>query len=575
MKKILLTILTTFIVPLTVSPLGAQGEPLESFSEFEEVTLQSLNVQLDTRGYKAAVRGDLLPEAITVLLEGREASVVGLQTGLEGSWTVQLYFDQEILDTHTLRWAARLLAEYRRELTDLGPVEVVVADPFPRTLGEPSRDPEVLDQILSQLAIQGESADSLKSHRRNLSAIGKPQLAEGGDSIGPEEERRLQQQLDRWLLHLNAHPRRGSPGVLFHISSGFESNLDIFYGPYPLATPSTPATETLIAIASYGWTVIPLIPEKPKAYLKSGFTLGSWRFLGFRGQGTGGAWLLSHEEDRDPELAEAFLKLGQVHFASQDYESARDPLKQAIFHFGQDQKTASQEAEALVLLAQSLLALDQEQKAWRVLERAYEIQPDWVESQFPGTGDFEISWKALEQLATWTTGSLVRSRANLEKTLHALRRQITVAYQGKGEPKGEFIGTKVSIEGHSFAYEGPSWSRSALPLAIAKARIRSLLEGEPEAEDFNLKLLPEEHEDWLEIEAPYASFSGTRWIRVTQAEGVEPILQTIHSIPPRYWSSPESQLRVLLPQTPQDEESWRIILVEDLFSREWAALFLD
>ena len=94
------------------------------------------------------------PEDFTVTEDGAPRRVLGLETGKP--WRVVVYVDRILSGTRSVRGAAGLLAAQVRELTALGTVEILVAEPAPRSVLPPTRDPIAVDEALSQLLLTGE-----------------------------------------------------------------------------------------------------------------------------------------------------------------------------------------------------------------------------------------------------------------------------------------------------------------------------------------------------------------------------------------------------------------------------------
>jgi hypothetical protein len=72
------------------------------------------------------------PEDFAVTEEGASRRVLGLETGKP--WRVVVYVHRILAGTRSVRGAAGLLAEQVRELTALGSVETVIAEPEPRSI---------------------------------------------------------------------------------------------------------------------------------------------------------------------------------------------------------------------------------------------------------------------------------------------------------------------------------------------------------------------------------------------------------------------------------------------------------
>ncbi|MES1243729.1 MAG: VWA domain-containing protein [Acidobacteriota bacterium] len=166
------------------------------------------------------------PEDFTVTEGGAPRRVLGIETGKP--WRVVVYVDRILTGTRSVRGAAGLLAAQARELTALGPVEVVVAEPEPRSVLPPTRDPVVLDEALSRLLFTGEGRDDLRVLRqRFLEEVGAPaerpeELADRLDEAVAAEARLAGRQQDLLLEWLAGSRGPDGPRALFLVSDGFD-----------------------------------------------------------------------------------------------------------------------------------------------------------------------------------------------------------------------------------------------------------------------------------------------------------------------------------------------------------------
>lgn len=165
-------------------------------------------------------------EDFAVTEEGVSRRVLGIET--EKPWRVVIYVDRILAGTRSVRGAAGLLAAQARELTALGPVEVVVAEPEPRSILPPTRDPLALDEALSRLLLTGEGRDDLRVLRqRFLEEVGAPtdrpeELADHLNEAVTAEARLVGRQQDLLLEWLADFRGQEGPRALFLISEGFD-----------------------------------------------------------------------------------------------------------------------------------------------------------------------------------------------------------------------------------------------------------------------------------------------------------------------------------------------------------------
>lgn len=191
---------------------------------------------------------------------------------------VTLYFDPALSTPTGLQDSALALARRARELTLLGPVEVVLADPEPAPLLPATRDPDALASTLGLIADEGGSAGALAEIRYELLDL----LAAGGEA-GPgvgagegDDLRRLY--ADETALLARAWGRlagwlalRGAPGgaLLILSSDGFDADPAAFYraragGVPAVAGAEVPDWSGVGRAASAGrWIAVPLALGDP------------------------------------------------------------------------------------------------------------------------------------------------------------------------------------------------------------------------------------------------------------------------------------------------------------------------
>ena len=186
-----------------------------------------------------------------------------------GPLRVALYFDPALLTPSGLQDAALALARRAHELTALGAVELVLADPEPAALLAPTRDPGALASALELLADEGGAAGALTEIRYELVDL----LAAGGAAgTGDAEVRRLWAdeaallgrawgRLAGWLAVSGTGS--GSGGALAVLAAdGFDADPAAFYrartggGAPPGGAPDWSGVAR--AAAAGGWTVVPV-----------------------------------------------------------------------------------------------------------------------------------------------------------------------------------------------------------------------------------------------------------------------------------------------------------------------------
>lgn len=194
-------------------------------------------------------RRKLSPADLQVLDDGRAAPITRVDPLVPGDgalragpWSIVVYVDRVLADGDTVARGIAALAERAGQLVRLGRVEVVVADPAPRTVLAPSQDPEAVRNVL--LA----NVQSTAARWKQLGEIrvdGSPEavLLQGARLLAAVAERDL-----------------AGPRALILLA-------DVEAAAGEPADPSTlvPFARPGEAIAAYGWTVATLALPPPPA----------------------------------------------------------------------------------------------------------------------------------------------------------------------------------------------------------------------------------------------------------------------------------------------------------------------
>ena len=237
----------------------SQDAPAGRFDDRVDVT--AVELMIDVRDKKGKAVGGLGPEDFEVLEDGQPVEVIAVDPPTEprwviasaghltraqrqastNPWRVLIYIEGRLTDAKAVENAARALAKQATELTDLGLVEVVVADPSPRIVLPFSRDPEQLRQALRGIESSRSSNEIAKLRRLFLSfrdmrgqVVIDADLIEAQEVIGQirtavqQEKLLLESQLARfesWLALYGRHPA----SALILISEGFDLDPSDFY----------------------------------------------------------------------------------------------------------------------------------------------------------------------------------------------------------------------------------------------------------------------------------------------------------------------------------------------------------
>ena len=501
--------LCAFLAPGVVS---SQTEEAEAFSEEKRITAIDLVVAFDTGATRRwaterTAPKDLRPDSLEVVLDGIPRPVIAVEPTV-GEWQIVVYFDAVLSSTAELKWAATTLVEKSAELTALGEVTVVVADPAPRIVLSPTRDLDPLNGILSQIAQTQEGQDEVLALRGEVvTELEQPETALDAELLGEVargEARRIRERQDDLLLTLVDAEAATPHRLLLWVGSGFDLRPMDFYRPLieqlpapaarslaartsepSNATDLAPATEGLArTLAAYGWVTVNLwSPERE--VLKPGVRIGKFRLSGpgisydevnnrtlFKFFGA------TFEENRKPERAEAYLELGAALEGQGKLERAEESLRQAIYYFGGDPRTADRQASAFAHLSKVLAAQGKSLQATEARGLAHELDPDSLDVASTPVANLREAEPAFETVSRTTAGRTVRGAGALQGILTDLGQRVRLTYQVTGAPDGKLHPLEVRFENPVWRLRHPAWARSSIPESVAAARVRRLLAGE-------------------------------------------------------------------------------------------------
>ncbi len=463
-----------------------------------EARVTGVDLALDVHGlglpgleHRSRPPGNLSAADLQVRIDGEPRPVVALDLPDEADRApdrIVLYFDLVLSDEEEVAWSAQRLLEHLDELVSRGEVELIVADPRPRTLVYPTRDAGALEEALSRLALRPRGDDALVSLRlqalQELRSAVEPTDREAVARRDATREIALvQQRLDALLLALVERSADAGGGrCVFLTAGGFDLTPVTSDGgggsaeAVPLAPLATELSETL---ASYGWLVQPLLRLEGSGLIP-GWRLGKWRFgLGARGRVPillgillGGA---TYEEDRDPKRARAYLDLAAARFRQGELEGAAGAAENALAHFARDPRTAGEQARALLLIAHSWEGRGNAAKARTYYAKAARRAPDAVADEPVAAALPREPAAGPAALARGTGGSVVSKPEEMERALAALDRRVIATVQLPGLPDGKLHPLEVTSSRARVEVEGPARARFGTPWGVAAARLRRLL----------------------------------------------------------------------------------------------------
>ncbi|MEJ2189296.1 MAG: hypothetical protein P8Y93_07720 [Acidobacteriota bacterium] len=278
-------------------------------------------VALDKQG-RAVL--DLRPDEIQVLEDGRRVKLLDLVPGLgpeehppargmhatsltgdsvagpDGDdrrswrpWRVVVYISTELAGRYVLRSTCEDAAQEASRLTDLGPVEVVLADPLPTVIANAGTDSQRLQAAFDDVASRASGVTRVERIRSDfvdefrpgfgfdsLYDVGQPApaaMAARARAAANKERTIVLSELDRIVGWIQGEPATAR-GLLVWMTGGFDLNPADFYLPllqqidpvfaqsmrteYPTLSLDTNVRELVEVALSYGWTVMPVNASK-------------------------------------------------------------------------------------------------------------------------------------------------------------------------------------------------------------------------------------------------------------------------------------------------------------------------
>jgi hypothetical protein len=228
--------------------LAAQEPPAEPQTETFQGEIEVREVGIVVAPPEDKSLAGVRPADILVSEEGTARTVLKAEPLRPDSWRLVLYFDRVLAGPDATLDSALTFSRKARELTDLGTVEVVVADPEPRVALAATRDRQGLSSILSDVA-----ADARKD-RNQANRAGRDTQPATPDPAT------LRRQLDRLTTFL-AGRSDPSARALFLIADGFnpsanEREIMAAVDSGTQAPPGTAAAalrESSHVLSAYGW----------------------------------------------------------------------------------------------------------------------------------------------------------------------------------------------------------------------------------------------------------------------------------------------------------------------------------
>lgn len=588
--------------------------------EQERVTAVDVLIELDAEvaptGAVRELPAKLTAESFEVRIEGEARPIVGFfdprpvgtvpawkaDEPPDEPWRIVLYFDLELAERDTVRWAAGELAELASRLTQLGEVELVIAGDADAGGLAPTRDAALLEGELAGLALRPRGAhrqvemraEVLEALRDDAESLQDPEVAR---ALIDQEDALVEDRLDQLLLRLVDRDVPGVKRALFWVTDGFDLEPEAFYASQGIETDDRMplllrerTAKLAVTLASYGWVGVALAPPPADAGLVPGFRIGKWLFSR---RGTAEALLrgelifgkFTREARRDPEEARAHYELGRAHLAAGEPEEAEQAFERALYHYAGDPRTRKDQAAAKVGLGRALEAQGAVAEARQAFAHAVELDPN-LAGALPEARPrlFEpLAFPA--SLADSTAGRLVETADELAEAVASLSRRARLTYQISGVPRGDVRKLEVSLAGSELDLRYPSWTRSGTPSGVAAARARRLPLGEYDDGDLAIRARldsggADDRSVVVNVDLESLADSPERGapvlLRITTATGAPGAVQDVRS--QRFEALPDADdagLSYRLPIAPAIEDGWVSVVVEDLDTGRWGADLVD
>lgn len=511
-----------------------------ALNEERRVTAVDTLLHFERDGLSQWASGNATPENLgagdfEVLLDGLPRPVVEveafehLEPAERTPWTQLIYIDCRMLSTGNLRSALGLLHRSIGSLVALGPVEVIVADPAPRSLHAPTTRQAELDDLLSRLALDTECRDLPQELRdellrvrdpKNASAAAEAAAAATADPAAKApspaalatEARLAENEAVRvstlaLIETLTQEPRAGgAQKVVYLLHNGFDRYAGDFYAKAGAARENAgeavPAIGPLLTaklIAAYGWTVMPVSEPAFQASLK-GVEVGRFVAAMTSAEGVDGenerirtrtavtqldddrrkqAFLAgitaSLREKRDPKRAESYLELGQALAGAKKWPEAEDAFRKAIYHFDGVKKHQAKEAQAWLGVGLAKAGQGDLSSGRAATERAIALDPAMVERGEAESIGLRDRGFFLAGLAEATLGRAMVGEQQLRQGLAELAIRVRLTYQVAGDPDGRLMPLEIRHKGGQRVKALP-WGRFGTPEEVASARLLASLD---------------------------------------------------------------------------------------------------
>lgn len=285
------------VATLAVSLLLAVPSLLAQERSFtSQVNVTAVEVTAEVTDPAGKTPRDLKPSDLIVLEDGVERTVIGVeylgapaaakqptatpatpqpQQRAPELWSNVIYLDVMLSNQATMQAALKGIRQQAERLTSLGTVEVVVANPAPKRILAPTRDPNAVIAALEQAAKEGPRDALARSRKEFLETMAEAtyNVRFSGPAVRGQIAREytiLNEFHARLLSWMARYPRR-QPRALLLVSNGFDTDLSEFYAGFPVEAAELAAIRNDMAgktakltdnaareLAAAGWTIFSL-----------------------------------------------------------------------------------------------------------------------------------------------------------------------------------------------------------------------------------------------------------------------------------------------------------------------------
>jgi hypothetical protein len=409
-------------------PAGAaSAAPPETF--VEKVLVREIEVVVELpESLRESRRKALGPQDFQVTEDGRFRQVVKaspVMAGEAGPWQLVIYVDRVLAEPETVFVTANALAQRSAQLTALGTVALVVADPAPRILLAETREPKMLEQALTDIAAQAERQRAASSHPAPGQAQGPASGQTPGQASGPASGSAKPQ------AQPGAAPRQEKPAALAPVPEVVRRQEDQLVAL--LAGRSGGGPRALVLVANgFDTSTSGGGADSAKAAVaeEPGRTLAAY------------GWITLAAPMRRQEL-------GTPHREMTDIERIRQS------NSGRDAPGSRVPPEILPQAGPKSI-----------------LQYDEVLSLF-----VEPTSATLTAMASATAGTVIGTPGQLTAALKGLTRRWHIFYLAPDPEDGKTRPVEVRLSPEGAALRTPVWRRSSTPDEVAAARLRRALAG--------------------------------------------------------------------------------------------------